>query len=131
MSMRYNNLMEENDIFEKYVVDAIDNIPDMYQDKMNNVAITVEDQPSMQQRNKLGLRHCDALYGLYEGVPLNKRNGATLTIQPDKITIFKFPMVHIFNTESSLKKQIYETLWHEVAHYFGLNHSQIHKAKKN
>jgi predicted Zn-dependent protease with MMP-like domain len=118
-----------NDLFEAYVSDAIDNIPDQYQEKMKHVAIITADEPTDQQRQKLGLRRCDALYGLYEGVPLSKRGGQELQIQPDVITIFKHPMIEHFQDEASLKKQIYKTLWHEVAHFFGLNHQQIHDAE--
>ncbi len=120
--------MEEK--FEDFVKDAIDHIPNIYQDKMKTVAITVDEQPTDEQRKKIGLRPCDALYGLYEGVPLTKRGGNTLSIPPDVITIFKHPMLELFPEESTLKKQIYKTLWHEVAHYFGLNHRQIHAASK-
>lgn len=117
------------DIFENYLSEAIDHIPYKYQDKMKNVAILVADVPSLAQRRKLGLRSCDALFGLYEGVPLPRRGGNTLQIPPDIITVFKHPMVEMFTDPEMLKKQIYETLWHEVAHYFGLDHSQIHNAK--
>lgn len=125
----YSDYMDDV-TFEKLVSEAIDNIPKQYQEKMKSVAIIVADEPSHEQRTKLGLRPCDALYGLYEGVPLTKRGGATLSIQPDVITIFKYPMLHIHTTEDRLKKQIYDTVWHEVAHYFGLDHEQIHAAKK-
>lgn len=118
-----------NDFFEKYVSDAIDHIPKQYTDKMKHVAIVIEDEPSLEQRKKLGLRSCDALFGLYEGVPLPRRGGNLLQIPPDVITIFKHPMIDIFTKSDSLKKQIYQTLWHETAHFFGLNHDQIHKAK--
>jgi len=115
--------------FEQYVKNAIDHIPDTYQDKMKSIAITIDEKPSQEQRKRLGLKCCEQLYGLYEGVPLPKRGGTTLSIQPDVITIFKYPMLNVFTDEASLKKQIYETLWHEVAHYFGLNHDQIHRAQ--
>jgi predicted Zn-dependent protease with MMP-like domain len=120
-----------DELFNKYVSDAIDHIPKVYEEKMKHVAIIVEDMPTEEQRSKLGLRRCDALFGLYEGVPLPKRGGNTLQLPPDVITIFRRPMVDIFTEPDTLKKQIYETLWHEVAHFFGLNHSQIHKAKRN
>ena len=120
-----------DELFNKYVSDAIDHIPDMYKDKMQHVAILVMDEPSEEQRSKLGMRRCDALFGLYEGIPLPKRGGNLLQIPPDIITIFRRPMIDIFTEPKALKKQIYETLWHEVAHFFGLNHSQIHKAKRN
>ena len=115
--------------FDNLVSEAIDNIPDKYQEKLKNVLFKTEDQPSDQQRIKLGLRKCDALVGLYEGVPLTKRGGATHSIVPDVITIFKFPMIDIYSDELELKKQIFETVWHEVAHYFGLNHQMIHASK--
>jgi predicted Zn-dependent protease with MMP-like domain len=117
--------------FEQYVKEAIDNIPKKYLDKMKHVAIMIEEEPTFEQKKRLGLRHCDALYGLYEGIPLPKRGGATLSVVPDRITIFKHPMVDIFLDPTMLKAQVNETLWHEVAHFFGLNHTQIHKAKKN
>ncbi len=118
-----------DDLFEKHVSDAIDHIPKRYTEKMKHVAIIIEDEPSPEQRAKLGLRSCDALFGLYEGVPLSRRGGSMLQIPPDVITIFKHPMIDIFNDQEMLKKQVYETLWHETAHFFGLNHTQIHRAK--
>lgn len=120
--------MEE--LFEKYVADGIDHIPGQYVEKMKHVAIIVEDEPTFEQRAKLGLRSCDALFGLYEGIPLTKRGGNTLQIPPDVITIFRHPMIDLYTDPEALKKQIYETLWHETAHFFGLNHDHIHNAKK-
>lgn len=116
--------------FEKLVSEAIDNIPEQYQSKLKNVLFKVEQTPTPEQKFKLGLRECDALFGLYEGVPLTKRNGAIHSIVPDVITVFMHPMVDMYKDELSLKKQIFETIWHEVAHYFGLDHNQIYKAKK-
>ena len=52
-----------------------------------------------------------------------------LQIPPDIITIFKHPMTELFPEPEALKKQIYKTLWHETAHFFGLDHAQIHKAQ--
>lgn len=129
--MGVSNGMNSEDPFENLVSEAIDNIPKMYQDKIKNVLFSVEDMPSLEQRKKLGLRSCDALFGLYEGIPLTKRNGAVHSIVPDKITVFRYPMINIFTDTNELKKQVYETIWHEVAHYFGLDHKQIHSAKNN
>ncbi len=119
-----------DDHFEVLVSEAIDHIPKKYLDKMKHVAILVEDEPTPQQRHSLGLRSCDALFGLYEGVPLSKRGGTMLQIPPDIITIFRHPMLELYPTQELLKKQIYKTLWHEVAHFFGLDHDQIHMASK-
>lgn len=116
--------------FDELVSEAIDNIPKQYSEKLQNVLFKIEDEPSFAQRKKLGLRKCDALFGLYEGVALTRRGGAVHSIVPDVITIFRQPMSQIYTNESELKKQIFETVWHEVAHYFGLDHEQIHSVKK-
>ncbi len=119
------------DEFETFVREAIDNIPAIYKDKLDNVAFKTEPMPSDEQRVSLGLRPCDALYGLYEGVPLPKRGGSNHSIVPDVITIFMIPMIHIHKDPIALKKQIYKTVWHEVAHYFGLGHDRIHAVESS
>lgn len=118
------------DLFEQLVAEAIDNIPTHYQEKMQSVAILVQDYPSLEQQHKLQLRGRQ-LYGLYEGVPLPQRGGAIRAITPDVITIFRHPMMELFPDRTALKKQVFETLWHEVAHYFGLDHQAIHEAHQN
>ena len=129
--MRYTLYMDSIDeLFEKYVQKAIENIPKEYAEKMDSVAILIEERPSEQQAKNLRLRSRDSLLGLYEGIPLPKRGGALLQIPPDRITIFKHPMIELFPNPKDLEKQVFETLWHEVAHFFGLNHQQIHLAKK-
>jgi predicted Zn-dependent protease with MMP-like domain len=66
------------------------------------------------------------LFGLYEGVPLTKRGGA-LKLLPDKITVFKQPLLAVSRTPAQLRRNIGHTIWHEVAHYFGLDHDRIHQ----
>lgn len=118
-----------SDIFEQYVSEAIDNIPEPFSDNIENIAFMVEDQPTAMQRKELGLRPCDALFGLYQGVPLPKRGGNQHSIVPDVITIFRHPMIDIHTDVVQLKKQIFKTVWHEVAHYFGLDHDRIDAAQ--
>lgn len=111
--------------FEELIAEVMDAIPEQYARNMNNVGITWESEPSASQRDKLRLRGDQQLYGLYEGIPLTQRGSGYNLVLPDKITIFKHPMVDIFSSRSTLKKQVAKTLWHEVAHHFGLNHQQI------
>jgi predicted Zn-dependent protease with MMP-like domain len=115
--------------FEKLVTDAIDNIPEPYGSRLQNVAFLVEDEPTPQQRQQLGLRCDQSLFGLYEGVPLPARNG-TIKLLPDKITIFKRPMEYSAQSLEGLKEQVGRTVWHEVAHYYGLNHERIHALER-
>ena len=112
--------------FEKYLAEAIDAIPAPYNQHLENVAFILEDDPSPEQRRQLNLYPNETLFGLYEGVPLPSRNG-TLKLLPDKITIFKNPLLFASRTEQQLRHNIGHTVWHEVAHYYGLDHEKIHQ----
>lgn len=113
--------------FEKLVADGIDNIPPKYAKHIKNLAFVVEDEPTQEQRQKLKLHPNQTLFGLYEGVPLTGRSGNYNLVLPDKITIFKKPIESSANGLQELKKQINQTIWHEVAHYYGLGHGRIHQ----
>lgn len=117
--------------FEAMVNDGISALPKIYQENLNNVAIVIADKPDKEQRTKLKLRCNESLFGLYEGIPLTKRGAGYNLVLPDKITIFKLPMLEFCNNENELKNQVRKTVWHEVAHFYGLNHEQIHKLEKN
>lgn len=113
--------------FEKLVANAIDLIPEQYQRIHENVVFEIADMPTTEQRVRAKLRANDMLYGLFEGVPDADRSSRATTLLPAKITIFRHPMVDIHTDESSLQKQVTQTVWHEVAHYFGLNHDAMHR----
>lgn len=109
------------------VSQGIDAIPKLYYEKLHNVAFVVEDEPNEEQRKKLKL-HCNqSLYGLYEGIPLTKRGANYNLVLPDKITIFRLPIAYSNNSLEEAARQVRKTVWHEVAHYFGLDHDRIHK----
>jgi len=109
--------------FDRLVSAAMDSLPKQFE-KVKNVAIVVEDEPTAEQRTQLHLVDGQTLYGLYEGVPLPQRQGQS-RILPDKITLFKKPLsMHVFDT-AGLQEAIRHTLWHELAHYYGLGHPRI------
>ena len=117
--------------FEAMINRAIDSLPEERIKMLDNVAITYDDAPSDEQRKKLKLRGSQTLYGLYEGIPLTKRanisglfSGVSMTL-PDKITIFKLPIMSGARTLEEANEQVRHTLWHEIAHYYGLDHDQI------
>ncbi len=113
--------------FEKYVADGLDALPDRYQKNINNVVIVAEDYPSQEQIKKQKLRPGHVLLGLYEGIPLTSRGNNYSGVLPDKITLFKIAIESMSNTKAELIEQIRHTLWHEVAHYYGLDHIEIEK----
>ncbi|MEJ0073111.1 MAG: metallopeptidase family protein [Candidatus Saccharibacteria bacterium] len=112
--------------FQELIDRAFDSLPKIHRDRVQNVAILFADWPTPQQREELKLRHDQTLLGLYEGTPLAQRQGRT-SIYPDRITLFKYPLLTQAHDEKSLQEAIRHTLWHEIAHYYGLNHDQIHE----
>jgi len=114
------------DEFQDIIDTSITSLPKDYVDRLENVAFIVEDFPSDEQRRQLELRNDQTLFGLYEGVPLSRRQGTTKLL-PDKITLFKNPIESVSGSLAEVRTQIAKTIWHEVAHYYGLNHDQINK----
>ena len=111
--------------FQELMARAFESLPRTHRDRVKNVAILMADAPTAKQREALKL-HCNqTLLGLYEGVPLPSRQGRETTV-PDVITLFKLPLMAESADETSLYENIRHTLWHEVAHYYGLDHQQIH-----
>lgn len=113
-----------NEEFHDLVNQSLSELPESHTTKLKNVAILVEDFPSLDQRQQLRLKNDQTLLGLYEGTPLSMRQGLQKVL-PDKITLFKEPIESRVNSLEGLKEQIKHTLWHEIAHYFGLNHEAI------
>lgn len=104
---------------------AFDELPQEYITNLNNVAVVWEYDPSPDQRRKMQLRDYQTLFGLYEGIPQPLRGAGYNLVLPDKITIFKNPIVHAFSGEREVKAQVKRTLWHEIAHHYGLGHDKI------
>lgn len=119
-----------DDHFAALIGEALDELPTKYTDNMQNVAIVYEDEPTPAQREELKLQCNQSLYGLYQGIPLPLRGAGYNLVMPDKITIFKNPMLRASPDLPALKAQIKHTLWHEIAHHFGLNHDRIHQLER-
>lgn len=118
------------DNFEKNVARGIDAIPKKFLDKINNVVIIIEDKPTAKQLKKLKIRPDWTLFGLYEGIPQIKRNSGYNAVLPDKITIFRQPIENAANSNGEIVKIVKNTVWHEIAHHFGMNEEEIRKAEK-
>ena len=120
-----------DDDFSKLIAECLDELPEEYVKGLNNVLITYEDNPTEEQRRKQKLGPNQTLLGLYEGIPRTKRGAGYQFVLPDRITIFKMPMLNGAWSLEDLKKQVKHTLWHEVAHFYGLDHDRIHEIERN
>lgn len=110
--------------FQELIDQALGELPGEHVKNIKNVAILYEDVPTEDHRINTNLSDHQTLLGLYEGVPLTKRQGMTQVL-PDKITLFKRPLQWQSASEEDLKENIKHTLWHEIAHYYGLDHDKI------
>lgn len=114
--------------FEKLVAEGIDSIPEKFLQKLKNVEIIIEDDPTPHQLEKLNLRG-GFLFGLYEGIPQTKRESYGQVL-PDKITIFKNQIEKYYADPEAIKKAVKNTVWHEIAHHFGMDEHQVREAEK-
>ncbi len=112
--------------FDALITRAMDELPQEYITGLDNVAIVMADDPTPEQKEKMKLRDGVILLGLYEGIPLVQRGAGYTFVLPDKITLFKHSILRVVTNEAELFEQIKRTLWHEIAHYYGLNHHQMH-----
>jgi predicted Zn-dependent protease with MMP-like domain len=111
--------------FQSLVAEAVQTIPQKFRDAMQNIAIVIEDEPSLETLQEVGIEPPDTLLGLYQGTPLTERQWAHGNILPDKITLYQFPIEDESEDEEDLIVAIGETLIHEVGHYFGLSEEEI------
>lgn len=115
--------------FQELIDRAFDSLPKTHRDRVQNVAILFADAPTPEQRYELQLRHDQTLLGLYQGVPLSARQGRP-SMLPDRITLFKLPLLMQAQNEAELYEAVRHTLWHEIAHYYGLGHDKIHELER-
>lgn len=114
--------------FDIMISSAMETLPARDIENLQNVVITYADEPSEDQKNKLRLRGDSLLLGLYEGIPLTQRGAGYNLVLPDKITLFKKPLLqYALMKDTKLEEEVRHTLWHEIAHFYGLNHTDIHK----
>jgi predicted Zn-dependent protease with MMP-like domain len=116
--------------FLALVDEALTTIPENFQAAMKNIAIVVEDEPTIEQLDSVGIEPPETLLGLYEGTPLTERQWAHGNVLPDKITLFQFPIEDSSEDDDDLVVAIGETLIHEVGHYFGLSEEEIEEIEE-
>jgi predicted Zn-dependent protease with MMP-like domain len=105
--------------FEKLVERALRSIPKPFRRRLENVAIVVEpDSPN------------GSLLGLYEGRPLPTRSTGQGFTLPDKITIYQRPHERLARDTKHLEQLVRDTVWHEIAHYFGLDEAEVRRAEE-
>ncbi len=106
--------------FARLVRNALDEMPAEFVERMRNIEVVVEEEPSEEQRPKDGAE----LLGLYEGVPLTGR-GAGEPYLPDRISIFRGPIERMTASPRGQAKIVRDTVVHEIAHHFGISDERL------
>jgi len=114
--------------FQKYIEHSLENIPQNFKEKLENLVFIIEDYPSIQDLERLDLKYKEQLLGLYSGVPYTYRNTSYMGTVPDRIILFKKNIESICRNEKELQLKINEVVIHEIAHYFGMKEHEIRKA---
>jgi predicted Zn-dependent protease with MMP-like domain len=113
------------DRFYELVAEALDSIPQHFQDRLENVEILVEDFPSFNTMRMAKVRSKWQLLGFYHGVPLTERTSGYNLITPDKISIYRRPIEAQVSTPEELRELVHRVVLHEVAHYFGIDDNRL------
>ena len=104
--------------FEKLVVDELDLLPDEMVDGLDNLVFVTDDRPEDGSLDTLGL---------YDGVALTERDTYGFGELPDRIILYREPLVDVSADLDELKDQIHVTLVHEIGHYYGIDDAQLHE----
>ncbi len=118
------------DDFDRLVAAAYARIPAPFRRRLKNVAVVVAPEPSPQQLARGRTPRGSTLLGLYEGRPLTHRSVFDSFTMPDRITIFQGPHERLARGPADLVRMVEDTVWHEVAHYFGMDEARVRAAER-
>ncbi len=112
--------------FRQLVSEALDALPDGFAPYLENIAVMVEDWPTVEELTEAGLDpEQETLFGLYVGVPLTERTDSNVLQFPDEIRIYQGPIENACATPEEIRREVQTTVVHEIAHFFGMSEQQI------
>jgi predicted Zn-dependent protease with MMP-like domain len=120
----------EREHFEELVRRALDTVPDEIAQRIDNVDVEVQDWPSGRQLTAARVPAGRTLLGLYQGIPLTKRNSSYGMVPPDRITIFQGPIERTARDDDQLVDRVREVVVHEVAHHFGISDARLSELER-
>lgn len=114
--------------FEKLVERSIAELPSGIRAELDNVGFVIEDRVRRRKKGEVGLAVGDELLGLYEGVPKDARGADYFGVLPDKITIFRQPIMEMAGGDpKELREIVRDTVWHEIGHHLGFDDDALHE----
>jgi predicted Zn-dependent protease with MMP-like domain len=113
------------DLFEQFVAEAWDTLPEEFGEQLDNVDVVVEEWPDRETMRRAGVSHPSQLLGFYHGVPLTKRTHNYGLVLPDKISIYRRPIMMRCRDWEEVLQTVHRVLRHEVGHYFGISDDRL------
>lgn len=111
--------------FERLVVQALDDLPPYFQEKINNVEVLIKSWPSKIELREAGVPPGHTLLGLYDGVPLTERTHNYALVSPDTITLYQGPIEQAADDIEEIPDIVRHTVIHEFAHHFGISDDRL------
>jgi predicted Zn-dependent protease with MMP-like domain len=111
--------------FARLVREALAELPPPFARRLDNVAVLIAERPTAEQLASVGLGRGETLLGLYEGTPLGERGGGYHLALPDRVTIFRQPIVDCCATSRDIREEVRLTVIHELGHHFGLGDDDL------
>jgi len=111
--------------FEKLVIKALEDLPQVFRDSLENVDVVIEDRPTAHQASSVDASHRRMVLGLYQGVPLSRRSHYYGMVMPDKISIFQKNIETVCKTDEDIVRLVTHTVQHELAHHFGISDERL------
>lgn len=111
--------------FEQLVVQALDELPEFFRTKLQNIEVLIADRPTREERREAGLEPGELLLGLYQGIPLTERTSDYGLVLPDTITLYQRPIEQVCQTPEEVMAQVQQTVKHELAHHFGISDDRL------
>jgi predicted Zn-dependent protease with MMP-like domain len=113
------------DAFEDIVAKVVDDLPEEFRQELDNVEIVIEDWPDSGTLQAAGARHPAALLGFYHGIPKTKRTRGYNLVLPDKISIYRRPILMRCRTAEQVHAMVARVLRHEIGHHFGISDERM------
>lgn len=113
------------DAFADLAFAALDDLPAVIRSWLKNVEVVVEDWPTRDQLRSAGVPRDETLFGLYEGVPLTERTSDYGMVLPDKVTLFRGPILDACDSRTEIVDEVRRTVIHELAHHFGIDDDRL------
>lgn len=111
--------------FERLVAEVLDGLPDLFRERLENVAVVVEEWPDPETMRLAGVRHPAQLLGFYHGIPQTQRTHHYGLVLPDKISIYRRPILMRCRNREEVRATVRRVVLHELGHHFGIDDERL------